>query len=60
MKADCIIKMKPLRSKEFIEYINENCYVDETGGELVCKKCGCTVYPDFFEQILNCSGCDDL
>lgn len=54
-----IIKVKPL-PENFVKYINENCYVDEHTGGLVCKHCGCTVVPDFFEKSLECQGCDEL
>lgn len=50
----------PMSSVNFMNYINENCSVDEHSGDLYCVKCHCKVHVDFFEEQLECSGCDDL
>lgn len=47
-------------SKGFIKYIEENCEVDEIDGDLKCKQCGYKVAVDWFEQKLECLGCDEL
>jgi len=44
----------------FMIFIREKCRVDETSGCLVCKQCGATVHVDWFEQSLECEGCDDI
>lgn len=46
--------------KGFIEWIERDCDVDEIDGILTCKKCGCKVVVDWFEQTLECQGCDEL
>lgn len=47
-------------SKELIEYVEESCDVDEFDGDLRCKKCGCSVHINWFEQTITCQGCDKL
>ena len=47
-------------NKKFIEHIENNCYVGDTDGKLFCNKCNNIVIIDWFEQILTCTGCDDL
>jgi len=46
-------------STEFIRWLKQMCWVDENG-ELVCKNCGSRVTVNWFEQTLNCEGCDDV
>ena len=46
--------------KGFVLYIEDNCTVDEISGNLHCKKCGNKVIIDWFEQQLECTGCDGL
>jgi len=46
--------------KKFCEYILEVTIPDEITGNLLCKKCKNPVRVDWFEQILECSGCDEL
>jgi hypothetical protein len=46
--------------ENFILYIEANCKVDEISGDLECNKCGNKVVIDWFEQKLECQGCDDL
>lgn len=43
-----------------VNYIGENCEPEELDGNLKCNKCGSRVIVDWFEQTLECQGCDEL
>jgi hypothetical protein len=47
-------------SPSLLKQITEGCVVDECDGMLYCKKCLNRVVVDYFEQSLECQGCDEL
>lgn len=56
----CDIPRPLIISRSLIKYIQESCIVDEADGQLYCKKCLNRVVVDWFEQELECQGCDEL
>lgn len=59
-KGTCDIPRKVIITEALVEYIKKNCVVDEADGQLYCNNCGHRVVVDFFEQQLECLGCDEL
>jgi len=47
-------------SPRLIEYIENNTHAGELSGNLHCNTCGRRVVVDWFEQELQCTGCDEL
>lgn len=47
-------------SGEFIKYIEDNCFIDDVNGCIACNKCRHEVIIDWFEESLECQGCDEL
>lgn len=45
---------------KFVAYIEKNCKANELTTGLSCIHCGFPVHIDWFEQELECTGCDIL
>ena len=43
-----------------LSYLRRMCVVEEATGDLVCKKCKCMVYIDWFMNEIECQGCDEI
>ena len=47
-------------SEKFLRYIGDSCIASETDGSLRCRYCISHVDVDWFENTLECLGCDEL
>ena len=48
------------QKRSFLIYILDNCTVNEHTGGFNCGKCKTEVILDWFENIIECQGCDTL
>lgn len=53
--------LDPENAWDFVgKVVKKYCLIDEISGGLICNKCGSPVTIDFFEQLVECMGCDEI